>query len=147
MSGVSPAPGSGGGGASRVPTPASGHHDAQWYRRVATKASAAPTDTLPESRVSDQAAWAAVSHLAAGILLYGGIGWLLGRWLGNQSLFVAGGVLVGVALAMYMLFRRLEPHTPEPETPRPDRVLPESRTEDVVPMVDHTGTTPKETRP
>ena len=91
-----------------MPTPASGHHDAQWYRRVATKASAAPPDTLPEGRVSDDAAWSAVSHLAAGILLYGGIGWLLGLWLGHQSLFVAGGVIFGVVLAMFMLFRRLE---------------------------------------
>ena len=41
-----------------VSTPASGHHDAQWYRRVATKASAAPPDTLPEGRVDDEAAWA-----------------------------------------------------------------------------------------
>ncbi len=110
------------GGAGRtIPTPASGHRDAQWYRRVATKASAAQPDALPEGRVSDGAAWAAVSHLAAGILLYGGIGWLLGQWLGNQSYFAAGGVLVGVALAMYMLFRRLEPTRPEPETLRQDR--------------------------
>jgi F0F1-type ATP synthase assembly protein I len=71
--------------------------------------------------VSDDAAWAAVSHLAAGILLYGGIGWLLGLWLGNQSAFVAGGVVFGVALAMFMLFRRLGPSPAEPETLRQDR--------------------------
>jgi len=59
--------------------------------------------------VSDDAAWAAVSLMTAGILLYGGVGWLVGHFLGNQSLFVAGGVLVGVVLAMFMLFRRLEP--------------------------------------
>jgi F0F1-type ATP synthase assembly protein I len=101
--------------------PANGHHDAQWYRRVATKASAAPPDALPEGRVSDDAAWAAVSHLAAGILLYGGIGWLLGQWLGNQPAFVAGGVIFGVALAMFMLFRRLGRISFEPETLRQDR--------------------------
>lgn len=91
-----------------TPAPASGHRDAQWYRRVATKASAEP-DALPPGRVSDDAAWAAVSLLSAGILFYGGAGWLLGHFLGNQSLFVAGGVLFGVVLAMFMLFRRLEP--------------------------------------
>lgn len=105
----------------RLATPASGHHDAQWYRRAATKASAAPPDTLPEGRVSDDAAWSAVSHLAAGILLYGGLGWLLGLWLGHQPAFVAGGVVFGVALSMFMLFRRLDRHPAEPETLREDR--------------------------
>jgi F0F1-type ATP synthase assembly protein I len=104
-----------------VSTPASGHHDAQWYRRVATKASAAPPDTLPEGRVDDEAAWAAVSHLAAGILLYGGIGWLLSLWFGHRALFVAAGAVFGVALAMFMLFRRLGRPAPEPETLRQDR--------------------------
>lgn len=76
---------------------------------------------LSQGSISDDAAWAAVSHIAAGIMLYGGLGWLLGRWLGNQSYFVAGGVLFGVALALFMLFRRLEPPRPEPETLRQDR--------------------------
>jgi F0F1-type ATP synthase assembly protein I len=71
--------------------------------------------------VSDDAAWAVVSHLAAGILVYGGIGWLLGRWLGHQSEFVAGGVLFGVALALFMLFRRLEASGRKSETVREDR--------------------------
>jgi F0F1-type ATP synthase assembly protein I len=104
-----------------VSTPASGHHDAQWYRRVATKGSAATPDTLPAGGVDDEAAWAAVSHLAAGILLYGGIGWLLSLLFGQQALFIAAGVVFGVVLAMFMLFRRLGPTTPEPETLRQDR--------------------------
>jgi hypothetical protein len=106
---------------SRVPTPKSGHHDAQWYRRVATKGSAAVPDALPVGRESDDLAWTAVSHIAAGILVYGGLGWLLGRWLGNEAAFAAGGVLVGVALALFMLFRRLGATAPEPETQRQDR--------------------------
>ncbi len=105
----------------RVPVPRSGHRDAQWYRRAATKASAAEPDAQLTSRVSDDAAWAVVSHIAAGILVYGGLGWLLGSWLGHRSEFVAGGVLVGVALALFMLFRRLEASGREPETPRKDR--------------------------
>ena len=121
MSTPSPTPPSGPRTSAPIPTPASGHRDAQWYRRHATKASAVEPGALPEGRVSDDAAWAAVSHLAAGILLYGGIGWLLGRWLGNQSLFVAGGVIFGVALAMFMLFRKLESPRPEPETLPQDR--------------------------
>ena len=60
-------------GRATVPPPANGHHDAQWYRRVATKASA-EKDPVAEGRLSDDAAWASVSHLAAGIIVYGGIG-------------------------------------------------------------------------
>jgi len=113
--------------------PASGHHDAQWYRRVATKASAEP-DTLPEGRVSDDAAWAAVSLMTAGILLYGAIGWVVGHFLGNQSLFIALGVLVGVVLAMFMLFRRLEPSQARARDAAAPSETTDSRTEDVAPM-------------
>ena len=116
-----------------TPPPASGHHDAQWYRRVATKASAEP-DTLPEGRVSDDAAWSAVSLLTAGILLYGGVGWLVGHFLGNQSLFIALGVLFGVVLAMFMLFRRLEPPKARARDAAAEPETTGSRTEDVAPM-------------
>jgi len=104
-----------------VPPPVSGHRDAQWYRRSATKASADSPDAQPAGRVTDDDAWAVVSHIAAGILLYGGLGWLLGSWLGNRPLFVAGGVLFGVSLSLFMLFRRLESKGPGPETLRQDR--------------------------
>ena len=116
-----------------TPPPASGHHDAQWYRRVATKASADP-DTLPPGRVSDDAAWAAVSLMTAGILLYGGIGWVVGHFLGNQSLFTALGVLFGVVLAMFMLFRRLEPSQARARDAAAPSETTDSRTEDVAPM-------------
>jgi ATP synthase protein I len=105
---------------SAVPVPPSGHRDAQWYRRAATKASAAEPDTRLVACASDDAAWSVVSHIAAGILLYGGLGWLLGTWWGHRPLFVAGGVLVGVSLALFMLFRKLESLGREPETPRED---------------------------
>ena len=131
-------------GRATVPPPANGHHDAQGYRRVATKASAEEGQPV-DHRLSDDAAWASVSHLAAGILVYGGIGWLLGRWLGHQEYFVAAGVLFGVALALFMLFRRLEVHKPEPETLRYGRQA--GPTEDVVAMPDREGPTSKETRP
>lgn len=107
----------------RVPfkAPASTHRDARWYRSAATKASTADPDELPVGRESDDVAWVAVSHLIAGIALYGGLGWLLGRWLGNQSLFVAGGVLVGTAFALYLMYARLGASGPGPDTQRQDR--------------------------
>jgi len=106
---------------SRVPTPKSGHHDAQWYRRVATKGSAAVPEPLPQGRESDDLAWTAVSHIAAGILVYGGLGWLLGRWLGNEAAFAAGGVLVGVAPSRRKSMNSARATAPEPETQRQDR--------------------------
>ena len=59
---------------------------------------------------------------------------VLGLWLGNQPYFVAGGVLLGVALALFMLFRRLDPMRAEPETLRTGRDQAAPRTEDVAPM-------------
>lgn len=107
----------------RVPfkAPASTHRDARWYRSAATKTSTAMPDELPVGRESDDVAWVAVSHLIAGIALYGGLGWLLGRWLGNQSLFVAGGVLIGTGFALYLMFARLGAKSSVPETQRQDR--------------------------
>lgn len=95
--------------------PVSPHRDASWYRAAATKESA-DSDQRPAAMVSDDAAWAAMSHTIAGILLYGGAGWLVGHWLGHQEYFVAGGVLIGVALALFMLFRRLEASGTEHDT-------------------------------
>ncbi len=131
-------------GRSAVPVPRSGHRDAQWYRLAATKASAAEPGTQATSRVSDDAAWSVVSHIAAGILLYGGLGWLLGTWLGHRPMFVAGGVLLGVSLALFMLFRKLESLGREPETPREGPSTTSLRTEDVALMPDMFGSTPEE---
>ena len=41
-------------------------------------------------------AWAVISYLLAGVLLYGGLGWLLDLWLGTRG-FVAGGIVLGAA--------------------------------------------------
>ena len=84
--------------------PTSSHRDAQWYRTAGKK-----TDekTLVEDAVVGDIAWSAFSLIASGIILYGGLGWLIGRWVGNESVFAAVGVLVGVALATFMIYRRL----------------------------------------
>jgi ATP synthase protein I len=55
------------------------------------------------------------SSLMAGVLVYGGLGWLLSRWLGHESLFIAGGVLLGVGLSLYLVNARLR-QLPEPGT-------------------------------
>ena len=38
----------------------------------------------------------------AGMLLYGGLGWLVGRWLGHRDAFMAAGLLIGIGLALYL---------------------------------------------
>jgi F0F1-type ATP synthase assembly protein I len=49
--------------------------------------------------------WAVVSTLFAGIVVWGGIGWLIDLWL--DTMFVkAIGVLVGLATAVYVIVVR-----------------------------------------
>lgn len=49
--------------------------------------------------------WLAFSYLVSGATIYGLIGWGLDRWLGTTFLVVIG-ILLGVALAIYMTFGR-----------------------------------------
>ncbi|MFI6501057.1 AtpZ/AtpI family protein [Nonomuraea typhae] len=51
------------------------------------------------------AAWSIPSYLLAGMAIYGGAGWLLDRWLGLSALFPIG-VVVGVVLAAYLVYRK-----------------------------------------
>jgi F0F1-type ATP synthase assembly protein I len=50
-------------------------------------------------------AWTVVSYLISGPLLYGGIAWLLDRWL-HQAWIVPVGVLVGMTLALVLVYLR-----------------------------------------
>ena len=50
--------------------------------------------------------WTIVSYLLSGMLLWGGVGWLLDRWL-ETSVFVVLGLLGGTALAVYLVYVRL----------------------------------------
>jgi F0F1-type ATP synthase assembly protein I len=49
--------------------------------------------------------WSIIGTLVAGVLAWGGIGWLLDRWLGTEYL-VAVGILVGAAGAFYLIIKR-----------------------------------------
>ncbi len=68
---------------------------------VADKKAASPNET----------AWMITGRLMAGMLLYGAIGWLLGRWLGHQPLFIAGGILFGMSASLYLVLARLNQET------------------------------------
>ncbi|HSK38091.1 MAG TPA: AtpZ/AtpI family protein [Actinomycetota bacterium] len=62
----------------------------------------------PEREPSGRGAemvWSIIGTLIAGVLAWGGIGWLLDQWLGTRFL-VAIGVVVGMAGAFYLIIKR-----------------------------------------
>lgn len=58
-------------------------------------------------RSTSDMAWRSVSYLTAGILFYGGIGWLLGHYFGHKPAFIAAGVIIGIVLALYLTYARV----------------------------------------
>jgi F0F1-type ATP synthase assembly protein I len=63
-----------------------------------------PKDPAASPR-ADTGAWDIVAYLLSGMLVWGGAGWLLDRWLGT-SFLVALGILLGAGLSTYAVFRR-----------------------------------------
>jgi ATP synthase protein I len=51
------------------------------------------------------AGWAVTSYLIGGMIFYGGVGWLIGRWTGIAALFPVG-MLVGLGLAIALVILR-----------------------------------------
>jgi ATP synthase protein I len=49
--------------------------------------------------------WTVMSYLIGGMALYGGIGWLIGRWTGIAALFPVG-MLFGLGLALTLVVLR-----------------------------------------
>jgi F0F1-type ATP synthase assembly protein I len=58
----------------------------------------------PSGRGAD-VVWSIIGTLVAGVLAWGGIGWLLDRWLGTRFL-VAVGIIIGMAGAFYLIIKR-----------------------------------------
>ena len=58
----------------------------------------------PSGRGGD-VVWSILGTLVAGVLAWGGIGWLLDRWLGTRYL-VAVGIVIGMAGAFYLIIKR-----------------------------------------
>jgi F0F1-type ATP synthase assembly protein I len=51
-------------------------------------------------------AWSIIGTLLAGVLVWGGIGYLLDRWSGMHGVFAAIGAVVGAAAAFYLIYVR-----------------------------------------
>ncbi len=52
----------------------------------------------------DDDAWAVLSRLIGGIVVWGGAGWLVDRWTGHQTLFLPIGIVVGITAALYLVW-------------------------------------------
>lgn len=64
----------------------------------------APNDDRPDADKPSGDPWQAFSYLVAGVLLYGGLGWLADRWLGTSFLVMVG-ILLGAGLGVFMVFK------------------------------------------
>lgn len=64
-----------------------------------------------EARRTDSTMWTIVGHMAASMAVYGGLGYLLGRWTGHPILLLPG-VLFGMALSIWYTIRVLS-RTPQ----------------------------------
>jgi ATP synthase protein I len=76
---------------------------------------ASGTDSaLPErDREMSDVAWSVVSYLIAGMLLWGGLGWLVDRWLDRSTaLFFPLGLVLGIGAALYLVFARIDRSPP-----------------------------------
>jgi len=72
--------------------------------------------------------WSAMSHLMAGVLLWGGLGWLASWWTGVPA-FTGGGIVVGAALGIVLVYLRYgkprsQPGTAGRDVPDPVREAP-----------------------
>lgn len=52
--------------------------------------------------------WVMTADLLAGITTWGGIGWLLDRWLDTDPWLLAIGIMLGFAAGMYLVYRRAD---------------------------------------
>jgi ATP synthase protein I len=68
----------------------------------------------PESRKDDAPpppnsgqGMVAISYLIAGMVVWGGVGWLVDQWLGTEGIAFGIGVVFGGAAGVYLIARRL----------------------------------------
>ena len=57
------------------------------------------------SQNEENALWSIVGYLISGLLIWGGIGWGLDRWLGTTYLVLIG-MLLGAGASIYLVWLR-----------------------------------------
>jgi ATP synthase protein I len=53
----------------------------------------------------ERALWSIFGYLLSGLLIWGGIGWAVDKWLGTHF-FLLGGMLLGVGASLYLVWLR-----------------------------------------
>jgi len=71
-----------------------------------TQPSAAPISTHDQAIADSNTGLKIFAEIMAGILLYGGLGYLADRLL-HTSFIVIIGLLFGIGLSMYLVFKRI----------------------------------------
>lgn len=61
----------------------------------------------PPSQSGADAGWAALGYLLAGMAVWGGLGWLVDRWLGLPNVGLLIGLIGGAAAGVYLTVKRL----------------------------------------
>jgi hypothetical protein len=64
-----------------------------------------PDPDAGHPRLEEARMWNVVSYLISGPVMFGGIGWALDHWLGT-GFFVPMGILVGMAVSLYLVWFR-----------------------------------------
>lgn len=67
-----------------------------------------PPQTPPKPQFPDAPhldPYAVISYLLSGVILYGGIGWLVDWWLGTRG-FVGAGIAIGAAAGVWLVWLR-----------------------------------------
>ena len=62
-------------------------------------------DDLSNSKNEENALWSIVGYLLSGLLIWGGIGWGLDKWLGT-AYFLLVGLLLGAGASLYLVWLR-----------------------------------------
>jgi F0F1-type ATP synthase assembly protein I len=62
-------------------------------------------DDLSNSQNEENALWSIVGYLLSGLLIWGGIGWGLDKWLGT-AYFLLVGLLLGAGASLYLVWLR-----------------------------------------
>lgn len=73
-------------------------------RDAGSRETAAGADSKDKDAAKEQG-YRVLSYLLAGIVVYGGLGWLLDRWL-DTSFLLPVGIVVGAACSIYLIIRR-----------------------------------------
>jgi ATP synthase protein I len=67
----------------------------------------APRKSDPSQPPNSGQGMTVLSYLIAGIVFWGGVGWLVDRWLGSDGIAAGIGAVVGAGAGVYLVVRRL----------------------------------------